>query len=69
MSIESEVMRKEVISYPKLMESGELVVLFLAASQGTVIAGSMYHPIGHYSKVWDMQVFQNFEGEIKLKNL
>jgi len=69
MSIEVEVKRKEVISYPKLMESDGLIVLFVGASKGTAIIGNKYHPVGHSSTVWDMEVFQNFEGEIILKNL
>jgi hypothetical protein len=69
MGLKVEVNKKEVKSYPKLMESGGLVVLFMAASKGTVLlGGSVYQPVGYYSIIWDMDIFKNFEGEITIKN-
>lgn len=59
------------ISYPCLMESHSgRIVLFMAASAGILLKqGANTDPDrGYYSKTWNMDNYEPFNGTITLKN-
>ncbi|MGK0446511.1 MAG: hypothetical protein ACJA2M_000280 [Polaribacter sp.] len=58
--------------FPKLMRSVKngLIVLFTSKSIGTVLSvsiGSM-HKLGDFSEFWTSKCFEDFTGELILKN-
>ena len=64
---------KGEIKYPMLMTAhsylGTIVVLFHDECCGTIVYSEIKeHPIGYYSKSWDMSGFTPFDGTIELSN-
>jgi hypothetical protein len=63
---------KEVVkgsSFPKLMTNDRgMIVLFYEERKGMVLRVVDVHKIGVYSESWGMEHFQDYEGEITLKN-
>lgn len=62
------VSRKNETEFPKLMHSGELVVLFWSFGNGTVVHPNKTHFVGYYCTTWHMNDFEYFEGTIELSN-
>ena len=62
---------KECPVFPKLMvcfDGGQCVVLFTAPGEGvSVYSWDGKNPVGEYSRDWDMDVFDDFTGEVILK--
>lgn len=59
-----------LVEYPKLKiakESG-LIVLFSAPEKGTCLRENSTYKIGYYASDWCMGCFDDFDGEITLKN-
>tara|TARA_R110000772_G_C12955074_1_gene402693 strand:- start:163 stop:390 length:228 start_codon:yes stop_codon:yes gene_type:complete len=59
-----------VVGFPKIMiEEKGLIVLFEKHSTGTVIQGKAYGlNTGYHSTIWDMTNFEDYDGEVTLKN-
>jgi len=55
------------MEYPIIMFCNSLIVLFNKHECGTVLRAN-YLPAGYYSDDWDMSIFEDFKGEITLKN-
>lgn len=61
-----------VMGYPKIMKVKGMnkYVLFLVSNCGTVIkADDDVDKMGEYLTNWDMNLFEDFNGEIILKNV
>ena len=59
-----------LVEYPKLKidrRSG-LIVLFSAPEKGTCVRENSTYKIGYHASDWFMDCFQDFHGEITLKN-
>lgn len=65
-AIVNEIKKSE---YPKLMISGDDIVLFVKLEEGTLVS-SIGRPedVGEYSESWDMVVFKDFKGTVTLSN-
>jgi hypothetical protein len=61
---------KKQKSFPKLMISNDgQIVLFIIQSIGTVVySNSNNCKVGYYSNAWNMDIYNDFDGEITLKN-
>ena len=58
-------------TYPKLMTSQvcpDAVVLFTTQSEGMVVVGSSRYFLGEYSKTWNMNKFNDYNGSVTLEN-
>jgi hypothetical protein len=66
-------------NFPKLMisrklldesDSDRLIVLFTAENVGVVVYSGNYpdYPVGHQSTTWMTLCFEDFDGEVSLKN-
>lgn len=56
--------------YPKLMVDGnENIVLFTSSDEGTLISSKgCPEDVGHYSELWVMSEFKDFNGTVTLSN-
>tara|TARA_R110000822_G_scaffold27129_1_gene81256 strand:+ start:1063 stop:1287 length:225 start_codon:yes stop_codon:yes gene_type:complete len=57
--------------FPKLMKSeknGGYIVLFISNKVGTVVTHSDYNPLGTCRENWPMDIFEDYQGELTLKN-
>jgi hypothetical protein len=61
---------RKSLPFPKLMTDGKgLIVLMSRPYTGTIVSGGFVYPIGqHFADYWDMNVFNDFEGTVELKN-
>lgn len=60
---------KKTLDFPKLMcTDTSLIVLFTGENTGTVIVPNNAHTIGDHLDIWDMELFNDYEGTIELKN-
>lgn len=59
----------ETKPYPKLMKSNAgSVLLMVSEGCGVVLVKGGYYPVGYYSNGWACNLFEDFEGEVVLKN-
>lgn len=62
---------EHVSDFPKLMKStfSDTIVLMTSYGTGTVVMCEKgFHGIGHYSNIWDMSVFEDYDGSVVLQN-
>lgn len=55
-------------SFPKIMISGDTIVLFTKPCIGITIANCDDYSVGSLSSGWDMDMFSDFYGTITLEN-
>ena len=54
--------------YPWLGTNAEIVVLFYMYGVGTVVLDGIHYTIGLHKDDWNMGQFQDFTGEVTIKN-
>ena len=55
-------------SYPWLGTNADIVVLFYQPENGTVVVDGPHYTLGFHKDDWNMSQFQNFTGEVTIKN-
>lgn len=71
---ENEKGKGKVIDFPKLMNcpDGEIVLVIsvsgIDATGFSVFDPLEIHPVGFYSKKWNVRILRDYTGEITLKN-
>lgn len=55
-------------TYPKIMRSENVTVLFCREKCGTVLNTTTTYTVGEYREDWCMEAFKDYNGGIMLKN-
>lgn len=56
------------LTYPRMMKSDTKLVLFRSPGKGTILDSYNEDEVGLYSEDFNMDLFEDFEGKLVLKN-